>query len=1119
MAELQFDLPLGDTEAKKEDLSGFQVGYQETKLRSGAGIADKTYQKILTSYPDYNDNAEAYQQFASLWDNNRVRYTHAMNNRTFALDDNDEITDGEGHFAGASLLYDMDAIKGYLLAEKNGFNQMGFDAVYGSITEEESKRLGKAKEGTSLMGNIVGTLAAYGAEPETIVDFASPGKIIGSTIAKGAAKAFAIESLYAGASEVMRQEKIKEHMERAGLEYSLWDSTQEILINSGFAGAIRGVGSAVLDWTVVNKINKGITNATDKEIFDRFARRENFKLTQNTTKHLHLMDQVEADVEVGKNTDVSLHTDIDINTKADEAIEPTNFREELSNDYQVKGYDADEKILDDNIKAPEITDDVYGGMVNKDDGDALIKEFATHPDIEAELKEIEALEARLTTVQEHPRLEEALKGGRERLAKDIQSPKRLIQKGTIIQDTDKFGGEDKTFRVPASYEKNYAADFTLTTSDVKNIDKGNVTPELLAKVERDLEVLDTNPDYQLLKESIGDGLTMIDGVIYKADGTELLAKGLDNLIAGGVAGIEVDENGNITLDPEKFVLGMVGYTVAKRLATMKIFREALSELPEATNRVVKKATGVDILSSIVSDPTALKNLRAVEQKIKKDPVETLVITDKKGNVLEWLGGSANRVDVSKSVNEAIKNYEAGKILTHNHPAASSLSFNDLVFGIDKGIDEIRAIGHTEKGGDFLYELSGLSKYNKDNINYKEIHNSWEDIHNSRMGYYEPKALANNRVRLLEINQAHTHKTMIDLADKLGLEYKRTRIKEPKIVPGVPGRATPTQIKEVVNKKLFATHRTSINNVARMLDIGVLPAPSFALSKTAKVTEQFGDIVMIPKEKHIDPKKGTSVFGGDAWTPRIKFDVDEGLEVLDLKAPVFDRYPAFKRLAKDAYDGDDFYNMIVNEERYVNMLEHWGKARGNDAYEMAKIAQNQIFKIEKPTVENKIKAIKKLIRDNGGDMRGLEDAITPAYVLRYRQYFNLEDVAKRGQELKTFRDKDKFYIEAQKASYKAQKEEAIGIDKGTQPPADYMEAKRLDLVPLSSLDRIIVPADQYNELVQMLKQKDIKLDIIKQRKGESTNSAIKRSSKGKSNFIYGGASLGLLPLFDEIEETK
>ena len=474
-----------------------------------------------------------------------------------------------------SLLYDMDAIKGYLLAKKNGFTQELFLETYGEITREESERLAKAKEGTSLVANIAGTLSGYITEPETLIDFASPGKIIGSTIAKGAAKAFVTEAAYAGVSEVMRQKKIRQHMERAGLEYTLWDSTKEVLINSGFAGTLRGIGSAVMDWRVVSKINNGITNATDKEIFDRFARRENFKLTQNSNKHLRLMEQTEADIEAGKNTEVSAHTDIDINTRTDDAVEANDFRQRLGEDYVAKGYDAEEKALNDTIEADPIPDDVYGGMATNEDGDALIREYATHPEIEAELRELDELELRMKSAQESPRFEEAIEGARERSFKDTRSPTRIVTKGTLVRDEARFGGEDLTTRLAPITEKNHNYDFSLTKQDIANFEKGNITDELLAKIEDDLAVLENDPTYQLIQEAVDDGVELRpDGNLYDIDGNKLFAKGLDNLVAGGVAGVEVDEEGNITLDPAKFVLGMAGLSVAKRIANMNTVQEA-----------------------------------------------------------------------------------------------------------------------------------------------------------------------------------------------------------------------------------------------------------------------------------------------------------------------------------------------------------------------------------------------------------------------------------------------------------------------------------------------------------------------------------------------------------------
>ena len=327
-------------------------------------------------------------------------------------------------------------------------------------------------------------------------------------------------------------------------------------------------------------------------------------------------------------------------------------------------------------------------------------------------------------------------------------------------------------------------------------------------------------------------------------------------------------------------------------------------------------------------------------------------------------------------------------------------------------------------------------------------------------------------------------------------------------PNITENPIVSEAKQVLDKKLYATHRTSINNLSKMLDEGVLPAPSFAIAKNSKTSSEFGDIIMIPKEKHIDPTKGAYAFGGDVWTPRINFDPGKEMTVLDLKAQVFDRIPKLKNLAKSAYHEDDFYNTVLNDEYLMRHFGKWADSTGRDVYDLVQMATKQIFKKEKPSLKQRIKEIKKLIKDNGGDIRGLEDAWTPSYVDEYRQYYNMEDFAERGQELKTYGSKEKFFDEVSKK-----------IDKGEQPPADYMESKRVDLVPLTDLDRIIVPSDQYTEVSKMFKDKGIEIDIIRQRKGETTNQSIKRSSKGKSDFIWGGASIGLIPLANQKTEEE
>tara|TARA_R110000851_G_scaffold105565_2_gene224042 strand:+ start:1627 stop:4254 length:2628 start_codon:yes stop_codon:yes gene_type:complete len=591
MAKIQFDLPLFDTEAgEEESLSGVEVGFKETRLRSGVGIEDKTYQRILTSYPDYKDNSDDYQQFAGLMDNNRARYTHALNNKTFALDEDDNIIDGENGFVGSSLLYDMEAMRGYMLAENNGFNSVGFDSVYATITEEESKSLAKEKEGTSLIGQVAGSLGAYAYDPLTLIDIASPGKIMGSTVLKGAAKAFGVEAAFAATSEIARQEEIKKHMARAGLEYTLWDSTKEIIMNAGFGGLVRGIGSAVVDYKTFSKINSGITNATDKEIFQRFAKRENFKLTQNTTKHIQIMEKVEDDINNGKDVDVSALTDIDINTKVDPNIQPVSIIEELSNDYKAKGYDIEEKALDDNIKAKPIVDDIYDGMATNDDGDALIKEFYSDAEIQAELKQIEEMEMTLSRDEELA------------LAEDTKPNLQGFQAQEMTVGTETI---NKT-------------DFDLIQKRMKTREFNRDNPDNQRIVPQSQE------DAYNRNVNIADDLKDLD---FEAGGSgAVFSKFADNLAAGTVAGVEEDEQGNITFNPEKFVAGLGGYTAAKAMFKAGAF----DGLPDAVNSQVKKYFGVDLDSSIVESAKTIKALSAENKTtIPKVPVGNIFKNDYK----------------------------------------------------------------------------------------------------------------------------------------------------------------------------------------------------------------------------------------------------------------------------------------------------------------------------------------------------------------------------------------------------------------------------------------------------------------------------------------------------------
>ena len=84
----------------------------------------------------------------------------------------------------------------------------------------------------------------------------------------------------------------------------------------------------------------------------------------------------------------------------------------------------------------------------------------------------------------------------------------------------------------------------------------------------------------------------------------LFSKGIDNLAVGTYAGIEQDENGNLSFDPEKFVLGLGGYTAVKAALKNKKVQGVLKEYAQKAidtvdmNPAVYKENGINAMSPV-----------------------------------------------------------------------------------------------------------------------------------------------------------------------------------------------------------------------------------------------------------------------------------------------------------------------------------------------------------------------------------------------------------------------------------------------------------------------------------------------------------------------------------------
>ena len=401
---------LGDVnELLKTEPSGFGAGWETAQLSYGGNLEEETYKKITKSFPDYTENTKDYEAWinANEWtfgNTNIVRYEKAIENDEFRLDSGDNIILGSNGVQGMQILFDMDAMRGALLARKHGYSRNMFNAQYGELAKKQAGAIAQQREGTSTLGYVGGVIAGHMIQPETFQEIAtSPAKIMGSTVLKGMAKAFVAEGAVGLVGEVAREQRIREHMEKADLDYTLWDSVQQILLGAGLGGTFRAIGSGTIDKIAKNKmlkkINKDVKNPLDKEIVNRFFQREEYKLTQDTNKHLSLIAKAREDMDNGRPVDIADATDIDINTKTNPDIEEISLRDELAKRDVDNGYEIEVKEFEksfaeaDEIKPKKITDeiDIYDGMATKEQGDELIKEMGElDPEIKAEMEAVEA---------------------------------------------------------------------------------------------------------------------------------------------------------------------------------------------------------------------------------------------------------------------------------------------------------------------------------------------------------------------------------------------------------------------------------------------------------------------------------------------------------------------------------------------------------------------------------------------------------------------------------------------------------------------------------------------------------------------------------------------------------
>lgn len=227
---------------------------------------------------------------------------------------------------------------------------------------------------------------------------------------------------------------------------------------------------------------------------------------------------------------------------------------------------AEEPIIDTKAIAKAQQEE----RVAKAHKEAMARKAAAEVKVEETPVAIE--EPSIEQLQTHPRFQELLDMRRDVTAQQAQNPNIRVVNRQFI------GDPENPQVVGAIDETNWSHGFELTRGDVMRIEKGKITPEIEAKLRIDLGRLDNDPVWAKVDTNPpADYPVDKDGNPLDADGNQLFIRGADNVAVGMVAGVGEDENGNITFDPEKFVLGLGGYTAVKALAKNPTVRKELRE--------------------------------------------------------------------------------------------------------------------------------------------------------------------------------------------------------------------------------------------------------------------------------------------------------------------------------------------------------------------------------------------------------------------------------------------------------------------------------------------------------------------------------------------------------------
>jgi Fe-S cluster biosynthesis and repair protein YggX len=299
------------------------------------------------------------------------------------------------------------------------------------------------------------------------------------------------------------------------------------------------------------------------------------------------MDVVETQLDEGKQVDVAQHLDQDIKEKFD-GEDTTNFVDELQNDTEIQKDVQFKQALDNEID-DAVSEEADINFVDDEIMTTYKEDVRLADDEEAQLlmKEIEELES-----------------GSDAYGK-------AMEEAEAPTDT-KF----KAQTMHIGDETINKTDFDLVKAYQKTREWNRNNPTKKRPISPKQEEAYKN------HSNIADDIKDADFTSI-AESEMAFAKFADNLAAGTVAGVETDEEGNITFDPAKFVAGLGGYTAVKAAYKAGVF----DNLPEEVNKWAEKQFRVSMFPRIVDDADKPKGLLAKAKERTQAKIDKGIIPE------------------------------------------------------------------------------------------------------------------------------------------------------------------------------------------------------------------------------------------------------------------------------------------------------------------------------------------------------------------------------------------------------------------------------------------------------------------------------------------------------------